>query len=419
MMDYQLLSKYKYNDSGAIRSVEAVEREYQERLNGYSTVVSRLVPTLDIDLYAQVAKYPLFFVQTTSLLALVNKIFRHSAEIQDLSNTLPGVASEIYRRNLLTQEVYYTNKIEGVDVTKHEISTIIGDLDSKQAPQKRLTSTVRLYNSTTSGRVVSIHDLTDIRHIYDQLLDGEIPDSKLPDGQHFRKQPVYIGDELKKVHTPPRTESEIQESIISLIKFMNNDDILDVIKAIVSHFMFENTHPFYDGNGRTGRYLLSTYLAAKFDTYTGLSISTAIRAEQNRYYRAFKQADDYQNRADLTLFITQMLTIIVQGQQDVIQNLRVLTEQLDAAATRLHQQLSDDIQWTVAFVFAQSALFTEDAITGVKDTELVEFLFNDDPKRYHKVSVRRPIQELETQGVLHMIKERPLQHVIDDALIQK
>lgn len=418
-MDYQLLSIFKYNGRGPTHSIEAVENEYQARLEGYATVVTRLLPTLDVDSYNQASKYPLFFVQTTPMLSLVNKIFRQSAEIKDLSDTLPGVAGESYRRNLLTQEIYYTNEIEGVKTTKHEISTIIGELDSKQAPQKRLTSTVRLYNSTTSGKVVSIRDLADIRRIYDQLLDGEIPNSKLPDGQYFRKKPVYIGDEFKKVHTPPRTETEIQESLFSLITFMNNDEVLDVIKAVVSHFMFENTHPFYDGNGRTGRYLLSTYLAAKFDTYTGLSISTAIHAEQNRYYRAFKQADDYQNRADLTLFITQMLNIIVQGQQDVIQNLRELTEQLDAAAKRLHQQLSDDIQWTIAFVFAQSALFTEDAITGVKDTELVEFLFNDDPKHYHKVSVRRAIQELESQGVLHKIKERPLQHVIDDGLIQK
>lgn len=415
-MEYQNLSTYRYNGSGPTKTREEVEAEYQNRLNGYATVVTNLYPTLDKDEYTQVANDPLFFVQTNQINSLINQVRRNSDRIKKIS--LPGVAEESYRRKLLTREIYYTNEIEGVKTTKKEVETVVGELDLQKRPQRRLSSTVKLYNDTISGKSFQITQLSDFRKIYDELLKGEIADEDLPDGEIFRNKDVYIGNDLSKVHIPPRSEKEIQSKLVPLIGFMNTPDIIDVIKAIVTHFMFENTHPFYDGNGRMGRYLLSSYLANKLDRFTGLSISGAIHSEQTSYYKVFKQADQVENRADVTLFIAKMLDIIVQGQQEVIQDLTQLAEQLQRTLSMISASFEDDLERVVMSIFAQSFLFTESIEMGIKDTGLVTLLNDNDPKKFKKAAVKRVIAELEQKGALISIKQSPLQHVINKTYIK-
>ncbi|MCY9807439.1 Fic family protein [Lentilactobacillus senioris] len=417
-MEYQLLSIYKYNGSGQSKSVEEVEDEYKRRLNGYSSVVTNLYPTLDINDYEQSSKYPIFFVQTNEINSLVNHILHNSKEISSIAINLPGVARNSYTRQLLTKEIYFTNEIEGVKTNKKEIETIVGEVEDNKKTKKRLASTVRLYNMTINNKPSRIDELSDFRKIYDELLKGEINDSDLPDGELFRNEKdVFIGNELKKVHIPPKSETEIQTKLTSLIKLMNDDEITDVVKSLITHFMFENTHPFYDGNGRMGRYLLSSYLANKLDTYSGLSISGAIHAEQSSYYKTFKQADNFDNRADLTLFIKKMLEIIRHGQEDVIENLTMLSGKLKNALDICESTFEDNIERTVMYIFSQSDLFSESQDTGIKDTDLVNFLYDDDHKKFHKSLVRRTLKKLEDKNVLIKIKDKPAQHIINSDLI--
>lgn len=413
-MEYQLLSIYKYNGSGPSKRDAEVEAEYQRRLNGYSTVVTDMYPVLDKKAYEQIDNYPLFFVQTNEINKLVNLITRNSRKIEEIAEKLPGVAKMSYTRKLLTSEIYYTNKIEGVKTTKEEIGTVVGQLSSKNQPDRRLASAVRLYHATLTGKTYQIKELRDFRKIYDELLRGEIGDDKQPDGKVFRNQSVHIGTSSQKIHTPPVNEQQIETKLMPLIQFMNQHEIQDLTKAVVTHFMFENSHPFNDGNGRTGRYLLSAYLASKLDHYTGLSVSSAIHADQSAYYKAFKQADNWENRADVTIFIQKIMGIISEGQMDVIVNLRQLSDQLGETYHKIQASFKDPVQRAIVYILAQSKLFSENPETGIKDTELIKVLYAEDSKIYHKNKVQREIKLLTKNGVIAEIKRRPLQHLVDD-----
>ena len=72
------------------------------------------------------------------------------------------------------------------------------------------------------------------------------------------------------LHTPPQNQEEIEEYLSNLEKYINIPELQDIdpiLKMAVIHFQFESIHPFYDGNGRTGRMLNILYLtlAKKID----------------------------------------------------------------------------------------------------------------------------------------------------------
>ena len=55
-----------------------------------------------------------------------------------------------------------------------------------------------------------------------------------------------------------------------------SEDIPETCSALLCHFLFEHIHPFYDGNGRTGRYLLALHLSEPLSQPTVLSLSRTI-----------------------------------------------------------------------------------------------------------------------------------------------
>lgn len=110
------------------------------------------------------------------MVALASQLERNSRQISQLAGQLPGVAQAHFLNSLLLDEITYTNEIEGIKTDAAEISTIINSLDDGlRAREKRLWSTVRMYQEASRGKLLSITALQDFRDIYDELLKGEIP----------------------------------------------------------------------------------------------------------------------------------------------------------------------------------------------------------------------------------------------------
>lgn len=272
MEKYVKLSKEKYLHPGHFLSKEEFENIYHQRLNNISSIKTELYPLLTDRDGSQTNKYPIFLIYTRKLVERLYYLKRNSNIIKKIAREVPWIAQSQFKNSLLLGEITYTNKIEGVKTNEHEISTLIHQVTSvkpekQETTPKRLISSIRLYLETQRKGYTKVNKLSDFRKIYDELLQGEIPNDKLPNGELFRNIKVRIGTSTSTVHTPPSTENEINTALISLINFMNDQEVSDIIRALITHFFFENTHPFLDGNGRTGRYLLSTYLSSKYDSF--------------------------------------------------------------------------------------------------------------------------------------------------------
>ena len=82
------------------------------------------------------------------------------------------------------------------------------------------------------------------------------------------------------------------------------DDIDPLIKMPVIHYQFESIHPFYDGNGRTGRILNVLYLivSGKLE-YPILFLSEYINASRQEYYRYLNHGHETTDYTDIITYL--------------------------------------------------------------------------------------------------------------------
>lgn len=123
---YHLLDKEKYMHKPQMVTQEEINQIYQERLNGVSSFKTNLYPLLTDKNGTQTNHYPIFFVYLPEIVKLESDLRDNSNKIKELSKNLPGIAKQQFLNSLLVSEIAYTNRIEGVETDRGEISTISG-----------------------------------------------------------------------------------------------------------------------------------------------------------------------------------------------------------------------------------------------------------------------------------------------------
>lgn len=128
----------------------------------------------------------------------------------------------------------------------------------------------------------------------------------------FRKVP---GTELKNeqtgkvIYTPPQTHDEVLAHMNNLEQFMNVNELSDwdpLVKMAVIHHQFESIHPFYDGNGRTGRIINILYLVKEgLLNLPILYLSRYINQNKGDYYRLLQKVRTENAWEEWVLFILE------------------------------------------------------------------------------------------------------------------
>jgi len=128
----------------------------------------------------------------------------------------------------------------------------------------------------------------------------------------FRKLP---GTDLKNaatgetIYTPPQDYEQIIQLMSNLERYINDSEMQDcdpLIKMAIIHFQFESIHPFYDGNGRTGRIINILYLILeKLQTLPILYLSNYIIRHKPDYYRLLQKVRDDNLWEDWILFMVK------------------------------------------------------------------------------------------------------------------
>jgi Fic family protein len=209
----------------------------------------------------------------------------------------------------------------------------------------------------------------------------------------FRKLP---GTALKNAQTgaviylPPQDPAEIQELMTNLEQFVNDPEMSDydpLVKMAIIHYQFESIHPFYDGNGRTGRILNILYLIL-----TGLQklpilyLSNHIIQHKSDYYRLLQGVRE---KGDWESWISYMIRGVEHTAKETIQ----LIEALKVLMAEMKNQLQDHYKF-----YSQELLNNLFAHPYTK----IEFLVRD--LGVSRITAANYLNQLAKDGVLR--KER-------------
>lgn len=124
----------------------------------------------------------------------------------------------------------------------------------------------------------------------------------------------------KVIYTPPEGEYIIREKLKNLEDFIHAEDNMDpLIKMAVIHYQFEAIHPFFDGNGRTGRIILLLYLKlTELMDLPALYLSSYIIEHKNDYYKNLRKVTEEGNWEDWILYMLDMVEqTALKGRQQI------------------------------------------------------------------------------------------------------
>ncbi|MFC2137158.1 Fic family protein [Bacteroidota bacterium] len=113
----------------------------------------------------------------------------------------------------------------------------------------------------------------------------------------------------KVVYTPPEGEVVIREKLKNLEDFIHAKDGIDpLVKMAIIHYQFEAIHPFFDGNGRTGRIILLLYLKLSgLLELPALFLSGYIIKNKNTYYQKLRAVTEANKWQDWILYMLEMI----------------------------------------------------------------------------------------------------------------
>lgn len=244
---------------------------------------------------------------------------RHLGQLNGEIHAIPN--ESILVSTLGLQESKESSEIENIVTTQDEIYR--GDLDSEELLSTAAKEVHRYRQALGVGaRLVRTTGLITLNHIC------EIQSTLIGSQEGIRTLPgtVLRNSQGEVVYTPPQGHDEVLQHLKDLENFINDSSEIDLdplIKMALIHHQFESIHPFYDGNGRTGRILNILYLLKEdLLSIPVLYLSRPLMQNKAEYYRQLQAVRDHDAWEDWVEFMLRMVISSALDGRLVVMNIK-------------------------------------------------------------------------------------------------
>lgn len=251
--------------------------------------------------------------ETREILKKLSSAHRYLAELKGVATTIPNQG--ILINTLALQEAKDSSAIENIITTHDELykAQLFAE-EFKNAAAKEVSdyaqALIHGFSLVQKNKVITGNHILSIQKRLEKNDAG------------FRKLPgTALVNEFtgQAVYTPPQDHETILNLMNNLVEYINRPEMHDadpLVKMAVIHFQFETIHPFYDGNGRTGRILNLLYLVQEgLLSIPILYLSRYIISTKGEYYRLLQNVRD---TGDWEAWIMYMLDAVEKTSQETI-----------------------------------------------------------------------------------------------------
>lgn len=313
-------------------------------------------------------------LNTVEILKQLSIANNNIGELKGVLNLLPN--PKLVLSLILISESKDSSAIENIITTYDQIfKEIVSKNPSGGKPKEVINyklATEKGLKLIKDNKFISTNILVEIQELVEQNKGG------------IRKLPgtVIMNDATKEiVHTPPQNEIEIRSYLKNLEEYINHDSNYDpLLNMALIHFQFESIHPFYDGNGRTGRILNILYLVLKEKIQEPiLYLSKYIIENKNEYYHLLKQCNENINH--IPKFVIYILKGITKTSKDTIELIMSINNAIEVMKEEMKTRLPDIyrfeiVQHLFSFLYTKNEFFREDIgisrATATKYLKLLE-----------------------------------------------
>jgi Fic family protein len=272
--------------------------------------------------------------ETRAVLKKTALAHRYLAELKGVSATIPNEA--ILINTLTLQEAKHSSEIENIITTHDELfkAELFTEATLNPATKEVQDYAFALRTGFSLVRDSKLIRLVDILEIQQTLESNKAGFRKLPGTELKNAQTGEV------VYTPPQHPQVIVQLMDNLVQYINDDQLCDadpLVKMAIIHHQFESIHPFYDGNGRTGRIINMLYLVGQeLLDLPVLYLSGYLIQTKHDYYQKLQVVRD---KSEWEPWLLYMLEGIVQTAQATIKLIKNIKQLMQSFKQQIREQL--------------------------------------------------------------------------------
>jgi Fic family protein len=271
-------------------------------------------------------------VETIEILRYTSKAATALAELKGIAQTIPNQVMLV--NAIVLQEAKDSSEIENIITTQDELyKALIVNKPNISADTKEVVNYRRAifhgYNLINKQGFLRINDIVGIPQ---QLVDNTA-------GIRSTPGTVLKNDKTGEIiYTPPQDKAEILDLLSNFINHFNQNeqDLSPLISLAILHYQFESIHPFYDGNGRTGRILNILFLILNdLIEVPILYLSSYIIENKPEYYKLLNQVNRTGEWEEWIIF---MLKAVEETSLKTISKINAIRQLLEKTISEVQQK---------------------------------------------------------------------------------